>query len=156
MLNILCYIVNFQPRYAYKLQPCIKNHTHVKKVGHTSEFLFGIYWWTWKTTIYLRNCWSRPIKNVSIFLPFYPPNNPENQNFEKLKKASGDVIILHMCTKNDDHIIYASWDMECDRNKFLSFWASFCSFTPLLAPKIKVWKKYKKHSEILSFFKCVP
>ena len=21
----------------------IKNHTHVKKVGHTSEFLFGIY-----------------------------------------------------------------------------------------------------------------
>ena len=21
----------------------LKNHTHVKKVGHTSEFLFGIY-----------------------------------------------------------------------------------------------------------------
>ena len=76
-------------------------------------------------------------------MPFYPPNNPENQNFEKLKKASGDVIILYMCTKNDDHIIYASWDMECDRNKFLSFWASFCPFTPLLAPKIKIWKKIK-------------
>ena len=29
-----------------------KNHTHVKKVGHTSEFLFGIYWWTWKTNNY--------------------------------------------------------------------------------------------------------
>ena len=29
-----------------------KNHTHVKKVGHTPEFLFGIYWWTWKTTFY--------------------------------------------------------------------------------------------------------
>ena len=27
----------------------LKNHTHVKKVGHTSQFLFGIYWWTWKT-----------------------------------------------------------------------------------------------------------
>ena len=26
--------------------------THVKKVGHNSEFLFGIYWWTWKATIY--------------------------------------------------------------------------------------------------------
>ena len=25
---------------------------HVKKVGHTSEFLFDIYWWTWKTVIY--------------------------------------------------------------------------------------------------------
>ena len=27
------------------------NIKHVKKVGHTSEFLFDIYWWTWKTTI---------------------------------------------------------------------------------------------------------
>ena len=27
--------------------------THMwRKWGHTSEFLFGIYWWTWKTTIY--------------------------------------------------------------------------------------------------------
>ena len=30
-----------------------KNHTHAKKVGQTSELLFGIYW---KTTIYLKNC----------------------------------------------------------------------------------------------------
>ena len=30
----------------------IKNHKHVKKVGDTSEFLFGIYWWTWKTSTY--------------------------------------------------------------------------------------------------------
>ena len=37
-----------------------KNHTHVKKVGHISEFPFGIYWWTLK--------------------------NPKNQNFEKMKK----------------------------------------------------------------------
>ena len=42
------------------------------------------------------------------FLPFYPPNNPENQKFEKMKKASGDVIIFHMCTKNHDHMMYAS------------------------------------------------
>ena len=40
-----------------------KNHTHKKKVGHTSEFLFGIYWWTWKTTL-LKNCRNGPIKNV--------------------------------------------------------------------------------------------
>ena len=30
------------------------------------------------------------------FLPFYPHNNPESQNFEKMNKASGDVIILHI------------------------------------------------------------
>ena len=37
-----------------------KSHTHVKKMGHTSEFHFGIYWWTLK--------------------------NLKNQNFEKMKK----------------------------------------------------------------------
>ena len=31
------------------------------------------------------------------FFPFSPSNNQQNQNFEKMKKASGDVIILHMC-----------------------------------------------------------
>ena len=32
------------------------------------------------------------------FLPFYPPNNPKNQSFAKMKKMLGDIIILHMCT----------------------------------------------------------
>ena len=41
-------------------------------------------------------------------------NNPENQNFEEIKQASGDVIILHMCTKNHNHMMYMSWDMECN------------------------------------------
>ena len=31
------------------------------------------------------------------FLPFSPAINPENQNSEKLKKTSGDIIILHWC-----------------------------------------------------------
>ena len=65
------------------------------------------------------------------FLYFYPPNIMENQNFEKMKKTPGDIIILHMCTINDDHMMYVSWDVEHDRQNFLSFWATFCSFTPL-------------------------
>ena len=40
--------------------------------------------------------------------PFYPLNNPENQNFEKMKMEFGDVIILHMYTKNHNHMMYAS------------------------------------------------
>ena len=37
----------------------------------------------------------------AIFCPVTPlsPNNPENQNFEKMKKTSGDVIILNLCIK---------------------------------------------------------
>ena len=41
------------------------------------------------------------------------------------------------------------------RHDFLSFCDIFCSFTPLLTPKIKVQKNCKKHLEILSFFTCV-
>ena len=38
-----------------------------------------------------------------------PPNNPENQNFKKMKKKTpGDIIILHMCTINDNHMMYGS------------------------------------------------
>ena len=39
------------------------------------------------------------------FLPFYPLNNPKNENFEKMKKAPRDVIILHRCTINDNYMI---------------------------------------------------
>ena len=90
------------------------------------------------------------------FLPSYPPNKQENQNFKTMKKASWDVIILHMCTKNHNHMMYASWDMEYDRYTFLSFWAISCPFTPLFPPKVKIWKKHKKHLEILSYYTYVP
>ena len=53
------------------------------------------------------------------FLPFYPSTDTENQNFEKMKKTSGDSIILHMCTINDNHMMYGYWDMEHDGQNFL-------------------------------------
>ena len=28
-----------------------------------------------------------------------------------MKKNAGDIIILHICTKNHDHMMYDSWDM---------------------------------------------
>ena len=54
------------------------------------------------------------------FCPSPSPNKPENQNFEKMKKASGDVVILNLCNKKCDHMMYAYSDMECDRYNFLS------------------------------------
>ena len=82
---------------------------------------------------------------MDYFLHFYPPNSAKNLNFEKLKKACGDIIILHMCTINDHHMIYGPWDIECDRQNFLSVRTIFCSFTPLTTQKIKIKKKeYEK------------
>ena len=77
-------------------------------------------------------------------MPFYPPKNPENQNFENMKIMPGDINILYMYTINDNHVMYGSWDMEHNGQNFLSFWTAFCPFTPLKTQKIKIFKKWKK------------
>ena len=93
------------------------------------------------------------------FLHFGFPNNKKNQNLEKRNKAPGDIIILHLCTTKDGHMVYGSWNIKCDRqffvildqflpfypnymlycswdmvcdwcNCYFSFWATFCPFTP--------------------------
>ena len=50
-----------------------------------------------------------------------PPhtNNPEKQNFGKMKKMPGNIIILHKCTINDNHTMYSSSDMKRDRQFFV-------------------------------------
>ena len=45
--------------------------------------------------------------------------DPENQNFEKMKKVPKNIIILQICTINNSHMIYGSRDMECNRHNFL-------------------------------------
>ena len=42
------------------------------------------------------------------FLPFQYPKTPENQNFKTEKKTPGDITILHICTINDNHMMYSS------------------------------------------------
>ena len=50
-----------------------------------------------------------------------------------MKKFAGDIITLHMCTKNHNHMMYGSWDTEWNRQtKF-----SFC----LMIPNIRILKK---------------
>ena len=39
--------------------------------------------------------------HFGLLFALLPPNSPKNQNFKK-KKRPGDIIILHMCTKNHD------------------------------------------------------
>ena len=48
------------------------------------------------------------------FFALLPTNNPENQNFDKMKKMPGDII-LHICTINDDHMMHGSRDTEHGR-----------------------------------------
>ena len=101
-----------------------KNHTHLRKVGHTSKSPFGIYWWTLK--------------------------NPKKQTFEKMKKIAGDIIILHMCNINHNRMKNSSWDTEWDRI-FCQFGPFFALLipSPLKTQKINILKKWKKHLEII-------
>ena len=70
------------------------------------------------------------------------PNNQKSQNFEKMKKTLGDIIILHLCTRNDNHMMYGSSDIKHNRQiLFFSFCAIFCPFTLLTTQKIKILKK---------------
>ena len=86
--------------------------------------------------------WWTEIGNHGSFFALLPslPKNSKYQNFEKMKKITGDIIILHECTKNHNHMKYSFWDMEWDRQNVLSFWAIFFSLT---TRKIKIFKKWK-------------
>ena len=54
---------------------------------------------------------------------------PEKSEFSKNeKKIARDIIILHTCTKNHNHMRWSSWDTE--RQNFWSFWAIFYPFNP--------------------------
>ena len=81
---------------------------------------------------------------LDYFVALLHPNNMKNQNFEKMKKLPGDIIILHMCTTNENHMMYVSWDMEHGRHNFFSFWTIFCLFTPSNNPENQNFKKMKK------------
>ena len=69
-----------------------------------------------------------------------------------MKQFAGEIIILHMCSKNHNHMVHGSWDTEWDRQNFLTFWAIFCPFTtPPASPpndskKSKFWSKIKSMS----------
>ena len=56
---------------------------------------------TWKVT-------DRIFCHFGPFFAPFPPNNPKNLNFGKIKNMSGDIIILHKCTINENHMINGS------------------------------------------------
>ena len=95
--------------------------------------------------------WDMEYKRQKVFVilnqfsPFYLLENPENQNFEKMKKIPGDIIILYLGTIYDNHMTLGSWDMECYKQEFLVILGHFVlPFYFLTTHKIKILKKWKK------------
>ena len=74
----------------------------------------------------------------TMFCPFPSLTTPKIKTLKQWKKMLRDIIILHKCTRYDNHMMYGSWDMKHDRQNFLSFWTVFY---PLRTRKIKILKK---------------
>ena len=104
--------------------------------------------------------WSATVRFFFVilgnFLPYYLPNNPENQNFEKMKKhleisfyTSVPKIII-IC-----HTVPEIWHvMDVIFIVILGYFLPF--YSSKKTPKSKFLKNKKKHLEISSFSTCVP
>ena len=140
----------------------------MKKVGHTPHFL--PFCSLEMSLFYIRVlkimiiwCMLPEIKSATdiIFCHFGPnfallPHYwPQKLKFAKNVKKPRDIIFLHMCTINENHVMSGSWDARCNRQSFLLFWVIFCPFTPLTIQKFKILKKWKKLLEISWFYTSV-
>ena len=60
-----------------------------------------------------------------------------------MKNFSGDNIILHMCSKNHNHIWLLRYGVR--QTEFLSLWTVFCPFTPpKMNPENQTFENMKK------------
>ena len=90
----------------------------------------------------------------TVLCTFTPLRTQKIKILKTMKKTPGDIIILHMCTINDNHMMYGSWDMEVDgQNVILDH---FSAFLPPNNQKNQNFEKLKKLLEILSFYTYIP
>ena len=91
----------------------------------------------------------------TTFCSFTPLTTQKNQNFEKIKKLPGDIIILHRCNTNNNHMIYGSWGTEHNRQFFVIL-DHFLPFYSPNSPKNQNFKKMKKTSgDIIILHMCI-
>ena len=118
-------------------------HYHFTHVCHQwqSYDVWFLRYGTWQTEFFAI---------LDHFLIFQPTNNPKNQNFQKLKKTLGYIIILHMCTISGYYVWllmvtdvwllrHGAWQTE-----FFIILDHFLSFNPPNNPKNQNFKKMKK------------
>ena len=59
-------------------------------------------------------------------------------------KMPGDMIILHICTINENHMMCASWCRECE--KIFSYFGPFFALLPPNNPQNQNFEKIKKNT----------
>ena len=95
---------------------------------------------------------------MGYFLPFYPPNSWNNENFTKWKKGL-DISLFNTIVPQIIIICYTVPDIWCVTDVFFFFiLGNFLPFYPPNRPKKQNFKKKKKKNflEISSFYTSVP
>ena len=93
------------------------------------------------------NCHFRP------FFALFPYYWPQKLKLGKMYKKPGYIILLYMCTINQDLccMVLEIWSAT---DNFFILWAIFYPFTPLTAWKLKISKVKKKPGDIIILQKC--
>ena len=122
------------------------------KILKKCKKLLEILWFCTKIMMY--DSWdigcNRQI--FSHFVPFFallllpPPFTTQTiKILQKWKKTPRDIIILHKCTIIDNHMIYRSWDINCNTDFFCHL-GPFFTFYPPNCPKNENIKKKLKNT----------
>ena len=127
---------NPENQHFEKNENCIwrcHHFTHVHHKWKSYDVLFLRYG-AWQTELF-------PISDY--FLPFYPPNNPENQNFEKMKKPL-EISSFYTSVPKIMVICYTISEIWRVTNLIIFIVGYFLSFYPSKSPKNQNLKKLKK------------
>ena len=112
--------------------------------GTNLRIVFSIYWWTWKTNIYLKNCWRWPIKNKILIFTMLHLKKPQ-----KNTRRYHYFLSVYQKSQWYDLQFLRQREWKTEIGNFGSFF-SILSFS-LMILKTKILKKWKKCLEILSF-----
>ena len=144
------------------LDMCTKNHNHTMYGSWDAEWDRQILsFYTYICTIHEDHMiWNLKYKIqqteilviLDHFLPFQPPDNLENQNFN-IEKNTWRYYLTHLHHKWEWYMMYGSWDMEHDRQNFLSFWMFFALLPPM-DPKNQIFEKIKKLPGHIILHRC--
>ena len=150
--NFLSYwaiFCSFNPPLPPPTQPRKSNFWKNQKIAWRYYHFIHVYheWQSWWTTPEIWSATDRIFCHFFLpFLHFYPLTIRKI----KMRKTPGDISILQMCTINDNHMVYGSWDMEPDGQNVLPFWTIFA----LLPLKNQNFENTKKTPGDIILQKC--
>ena len=151
---ILGPFVPFYPANNLKKNKILKNGKNTWRYHHCT-----LVYHKWRSSI----IWCMVLKYgawqthffviLDHFFPFNPTDDHKNQNFEKMIATSGDIIILHMCTINDNHMMDVYFlKYGAQLTEAFVILSHFLSFYPINTLKKHNFEKRKKHLEISSLY----